>query len=140
MEELKKYFQKLKPDILITFGPDGEYGHSEHIVTGATVVDLLLKEGWVDKYPLYFPIDKKSDVIQGDGNSYADEKYLNVVITYSDSDELKSFEAAKCYITQFKPEEVMEWNETATADKKNTKVFRRFSVFKGMNKDFDFKK
>ncbi len=45
IDELKTYIQKLKPDILITFGPDGEYGHSEHIVTWAIVTELLLREG-----------------------------------------------------------------------------------------------
>jgi LmbE family N-acetylglucosaminyl deacetylase len=43
MEELKKYIDRINPDLLLTFGPDGEYGHSEHIVTGAMVTELLLK-------------------------------------------------------------------------------------------------
>lgn len=139
-EKLKTNIQQLQPDLLITFGPEGEYGHSEHIVTGATVIDLLLREGWVEKYPLYFPIDKKGDVTEEDGNSFADEKYLNVAITYSDSDELKSFEAAKCYVTQFKPQEVKELIETEAANKSNTKYFRKFSVSKGLKTEFDFKK
>ena len=70
MKELKMYIQQLQPDVLLTFGPDGEYGHSEHIVTGAVVTELLLREGWVDKYPLYFPVDIKEDVVEDDELGY----------------------------------------------------------------------
>ena len=96
MEELKNYFEKLKPDVLITFGPDGEYGHSEHIVTGAIVTELLLKEGWVDKYPLYFPVDIKEDVVDDPDLSYIDKSYINLKVVFTDEDEQKMIEAEKC--------------------------------------------
>jgi len=131
-DSLKKYIQQLKPDVLISFGPDGEYGHSEHIVTGATLVDLLLREGWVDKYPLFFPADKKEDVLPGDENSYVDEQYMNAAVTYTREDELKLFEAAKCYVTQTTAAEIQELIENVSADTTKTKYFRRFTVQKGI--------
>ncbi|MFZ1370909.1 MAG: PIG-L family deacetylase [Ferruginibacter sp.] len=135
MDSIKKYLEQLKPDVLITFGPDGEYGHSEHIVTGATVVDLLLREGWVDKYPLYFPVDKKEDFIPGGDISYVDDRYMNVAVTYSVEDERKLFEAAKCYVTQTTAAEIQELVETVSADTKKTKYFRRFTVMKGIKSE-----
>jgi len=128
MEEMKKYIQKINPDVLLTLGPDGEYGHSEHIVTGAMVSEILLREGWVDKYPLYFPVDLKEDVIDDDELSYIDKKYINLKVTYSDEDEQKMIEAGKCYVTQFTPEEIKELIEQVTKDKANTKYFRRFTI------------
>lgn len=128
MGELKKYIEKFNPDVLITFGPDGEYGHSEHIVTGAIVTELLLKEGWVDKYPLYFPVDIKEDVIDDDGLSYIDKKYINLKVLYSDEDKQKMIEAGKCYVTQFTPEEMKEMTDVVTKNKANIKYFRRFMV------------
>lgn len=139
MEKLKMYLQQLQPDVLLTFGPDGEYGHSEHIVTGAVVAELLLREGWVDKYPLYFPVDIKEDVVEDNDLGYVDREYLNLRVHYSDEDEKKMFEAAKCYVTQFTPEEVRELIESESSNRANIKFFRRFSVSKGMEKDFDFK-
>lgn len=136
--ELKKNIEQLQPDILVTFGPEGEYGHSEHIVTGATVIDLLLREGWVDKYPLFFPVDKKGDTDDYDENGFVEQQYINVTITFSDEDESKSFEAAKCYVTQFTKEEIIELIETETANKSNVKYFRRFSIAKGNKNDFGF--
>lgn len=62
--------KKINPDVLLTFGPDGEYGHAKRIVTGAMVTELLLREGWVDKYPLFFLIDIREDVIDDDDLSY----------------------------------------------------------------------
>jgi LmbE family N-acetylglucosaminyl deacetylase len=136
MEELKKYIDKLNPDLLLTFGPDGEYGHSEHIVTGAMVTELLLKEGWVDKYPLYFPVDIKEDVIDDDELSYIDRKYINLKVIYSDEDEQKMIEAGKCYVTQFTQEEIKDLIDVVTKDKANTKYFRKFSVSQKARTEF----
>lgn len=136
MEELKKYIEKLHPDLLITFGPDGEYGHSEHIVIGAMVTELLLTHGWVDKYPLYFPVDAKEDVMDDDELSYVDKKYFNLSIVYTDEDKQKMIEAGKCYVTQFTPAEMKALIDVATKNKKNTKHFRRFIVSQKTRTEF----
>jgi LmbE family N-acetylglucosaminyl deacetylase len=136
MGNLKRLISQLRPDVLITFGPDGEYGHSEHIVVGATVIDLLLREGWVDKYPLYFPVDIKDEVTDDDDLSYVDSLYLNLRIDYSDKDEQKSFEAAGCYVTQSTPREIKDLIDQKSKDTSNRKYFRRFAVQKGMHQEF----
>lgn len=136
MEELKKYIEKIDPDVLLTFGPDGEYGHSEHIVTGAIVTEILLKEGWVEKYPLYFPVDIKEDVIDNEELSYIDKKYINLKVVYADEDKQRMIEAGKCYVTQFTPEEMKEMADAVTKSKANTKYFRRFMVSGGSRREF----
>jgi hypothetical protein len=82
----------------------------------------------VDKYPLYFPVDIKEDVIDDDQLSYIDKKYINLQVIYSVEDEQKMIEAAKCYVTQFTPEEIKELTDQVTKNKANTKYFRRFIV------------
>lgn len=136
MIELKKHIEKINPDLLLTFGPDGEYGHSEHIVTGSMVTETLLREGWVDRYPLYFPVDIKEDVIDDDELSYIDRKYINLKVIYSDEDEQKMIEAAKCYVTQFTPEETKELIDLVTKNKANTKYFRKFIVSQKTRTEF----
>lgn len=136
IEELKKHIERIQPDVLITFGPDGEYGHSEHIVTGAIVTELLLKEGWVEKYPLYFPVDIKEDVLDNDQLSYIDKKYTNLKIVYSDEDKQKMIEAGKCYVTQFTPEEMQEMSDVVTQNKANARYFRRFMVSQKSRTEF----
>lgn len=49
---LKEKIASINPDFILTFGPDGDTNHAEHIVTGAADTELLLRESWVDKYPL----------------------------------------------------------------------------------------
>lgn len=123
---LKKYIDSLKPAVLITFGPDGEYGHSEHIVVGASVTEILLKEGWIEKYPLYFIAWKKEQVTDDDDLSYVADKYLDAEISYSDKDERKSLEAMKCYVSQYTSEEMKDAIEQQANDKTNTVSFRKF--------------
>jgi LmbE family N-acetylglucosaminyl deacetylase len=126
LSELKIYIDSLKPDVLITFGPDGEYGHSEHIVVGASVTELLLKEGLVDKYPLYFLAWRKQQVTDDDDLSYVADEYLDVEITFSEEDKQKYFEAYKCYTTQFTNEEIKEAIDKQKTDPVNKVTFRRF--------------
>ena len=136
IEELKVYIEKLKPDVLITFGPDGEYGHSEHIVTGAIVTELLLREGWVDKYPLYFPMDTEAAVAEDHLIGYVDKRYINLTLAFSEEDEQKMLEAAKCYTTQFTVDEIEELTNEVKRDKSNTKYFRKFQVAYGNKNEF----
>lgn len=124
---LKAKIEELKPDAIITFGPDGEYGHSEHIVIGSIVQELLLREGWADKYPLYYPVATKEEVEDDDSIGYIDPRYINVSIKYNDADNSRYMEAAKCYVSQFTPEEIAETIDLAKKEKKMTANFRRFA-------------
>lgn len=134
--ELKKLIEDMQPDILITFGPDGEYGHSEHIVVGATVTELLLREGWVKKYPLYYLAWKKEQVQDNDDLGYVDSRYLEYEISFSDEDEKKSIEAAKCYVTQFTQEELQDEEDLRMSDTTSKISFRKLQApEKGKVKD-----
>ena len=138
LDTLKVLIPAIKPDIIITFGPDGDTHHSEHIVTGATVTELLLQEGWVEQYPLYYvawtrELGKMADL------GYVHEKYFNIKIDYSNEDELKALEAYKCYVTQFTAEEMKEDFQKKTKDANNFLHFRRFVVQKGLRNAFFIK-
>lgn len=125
---LKERLAALTPDALFTFGPDGEYGHSEHIVIGAAVTELLLRDGLVDRYPLYYFAWTKEQVLDDGDLSYADARYLDAKTGYTDEDEQKSFEAARCYATQSTPEEIDQLVRRESSDKANTLYFRRLHV------------
>ena len=63
-------------------------------MTGAVVTGLLLREGWVDKYPLFFPVDVKEDVTGDDDLGFIDRQYINLKVDYTDGDEQRMIEAA----------------------------------------------
>jgi LmbE family N-acetylglucosaminyl deacetylase len=132
---LKEKITELNPDAIITFGPDGDTHHSEHIVVGAAVTEILLREGWADKFPLYYmAFSKLPDDTEELG--YVHEQYFNVKVNYSQEDEDKAVAAYKCYETQFTSEEMQTEINRRIKDKSNAAYFRRFYVKKGMQKDF----
>lgn len=137
-DSLLKLIPLLNPDVILTFGPDGDSHHSEHIVIGSVVTEILLAEGWVKKYPLYyvaFTNEEKGE--GGEANSvHVDKQYFNVKIDFTDEDELKGLEANRCFVSQFTPEELNQYHKEKISDKNNTIHFRRFTVKKGMQKDF----
>jgi N-acetylglucosamine malate deacetylase 2 len=136
MDSLRLKIPLLKPNLIITAGPDGDTHHSEHIVVGAAVTELLLAEGWVETYPLYHFTWKKG-VESVDPGGYTDEQYFNVQISYSEEDERKAIQALHCYVTQYTPEELKEEAGRKLKDPTNTIYFRKFVVMKGLKNDFD---
>lgn len=135
-EKLKQSIVDFKPDLIITFGPDGEYGHPEHIIVSSLVTELLLREGWVDKYPLYYFGWTKSLEEDGDGwVRYADDQYFNVEVTYTDEDEQKAAQAIRCYSSGFSTAE-MEEMTAFERDRENKLYFRKFVTEKGVQQNF----
>ncbi|PZR27329.1 MAG: hypothetical protein DI535_10915 [Citrobacter freundii] len=135
MDSLKSRIPMLAPDIIITAGPDGDTHHSEHIVVGATVTELLLAEGWVEKYPLYhFAWEKGVESVEDGG--YVDEQYFNVKVSFTKEDEKKAIEAMNCYVTQYTAEELKQEAANKLKDVSNAIYLRRFVVKKGTTDDF----
>ena len=135
LDTLKKLLPQINPEFIITFGPDGDTHHSEHIVTGAAVTELLLREGWVDRYPLYYLAWSKH-VGEMFDLGYVDEQYFNVKIAYTQEEENKALEIMPCYVTQFTADEIKEDRERKTGDTNNVIYFRRFVTTKGMRTGF----
>ncbi len=124
---LKEKIEEINPDLIITFGPDGDTGHPDHRAIGDFVTEIVLKEGWYEKYPIYFMAWSKAEI--DDPNlGYVDPKYLNVSISFSDQDEEKSFESIRCHKSQFSDEDANEWIESERKKESNTFYFRELSV------------
>ena len=137
LDLLKEEIAIINPDFMLTFGPDGDSHHAEHIVTGAAVTELLLREDWVEKYPLYYLAwskDQASGLIEELG--YVNHQYFNVQISYTQEQETKALEIMPCYVTQYTPDELREDRERKLKDKNHTIYFRKFAVKKGMQQGF----
>ncbi|RYY67932.1 MAG: PIG-L family deacetylase [Chitinophagaceae bacterium] len=135
LDSLKLRIPVINPDIIIAAGPDGDTHHSEHIVVSGAVTELLLAEGWVEKYPLYYFAWEKG-MISVDPGSYMDPRYFNVKISFSAEDEKKAIEALHCYVTQYTAEELKEEADRKLKDAANTQYFRKFVVLKGLREEF----
>lgn len=135
VQMLKEKITSINPAFIVTFGPDGDTSHSEHIVTGASVTALLLREGWTEKYPLFYLAwtpeqGKHLDL------GYVDNQYLNVKISYTQEKENKALEMMPCYVTQYTAEEIAEDRRKKVEDKSNFVHFRQFVVKKGLRNRF----
>jgi N-acetylglucosamine malate deacetylase 2 len=135
MDSLRVQIPLINPDVIITAGPDGDTHHSEHIVVGGAVTELLLAEGWVEKYPLYYFAWKKG-AESVDAGSYMDDQYFNVKVSFTTEDEKKAIEALNCYLTQYTAEELKDEAANKLKDISNTIYFRKFVVKKGLKNDF----
>lgn len=135
LELLKEKIPAIDPDFIITFGPDGDTSHSEHVVAGAGVTALLIREGWAERYPLYYVAWTHDQGKQFDLVS-VHERYMNIRIHYTQDEENKALEMMPCYVTQFTPEEIREDREKKVAEKTNAIHFRRFAVAKGLRDRF----
>lgn len=111
-EELTELFRELSPDAIVTWGPDGGYGHPEHRLVGAVVTQLVQRRAEGAPEALLYvgipaerlPEEQPPGGIPWQGTAM---EYLTVQVPYSPAD----FEAVKasfaCYRSQF-PEEALE--------------------------------
>ncbi|MBG9376969.1 PIG-L family deacetylase [Panacibacter sp. DH6] len=135
-ESLIQNIPIINPDIIITFGPDGDTHHAEHIVIGGAVTEVILQNGWVDKYPLYYvAYDRTSPGLEAVG--FMDSKYINVEITYSEEEELIGLAANKCYVSQIAPAEMQEDYDRKRKDTINKSFFRKFVIKEGRQVNFE---
>lgn len=111
-QELAALFARLQPDVVITFGPDGGYGHTEHRLVGAVVTTLMQKE--VEGAPdhlLYvgIPDELLPDTLPPNSLPYqpTPSKYLTVQVPFTAEDGDVVAKAFACYKSQF-PEELLQ--------------------------------
>ncbi len=135
-ESLAEQIAAIDPGIILSFGPDGDSHHAEHIVVGGAVTEVILQKAWVDKYPLYYiAYTHPSAGLEELG--YMDEKYINVEISYSQQDELIGLSANKCYVSQQTPSEMQDDNDSKLKDSVNKSFFRRLAVKQGRRTSFE---
>jgi LmbE family N-acetylglucosaminyl deacetylase len=140
-DSLKSIIKRLNPNVIITIGPDGDTGHPEHRVISSLTTELILREAWVDRYPLYFFIwtKKQADryaTLGMDDLMYADDQYINLSVKYTEVDEAKAWEAMKCHKSQYTLKEIEESIQMDKTDSLNVLHFRKFIVDKQKRKSF----
>lgn len=132
-EKLVSLIREIHPDAIITFGPDGDTGHLDHKGIGDLVTEVILREGWYEKYPLYFltwPEEKLVAIPQGGLSSlnYVHKNYRNIHIKYSEENRQKLFQSLYCYKSQLTEKDVQEWIDAELKDSSFTTYFRQLII------------
>ncbi|HUG53906.1 MAG TPA: PIG-L family deacetylase [Vicinamibacteria bacterium] len=107
---LARLMSDLRPDVVVTFGPEGAYGHPDHRLVGAVVTQLVQKGA--DGAPavlLYpgFPSDRLPPPAAG-GLPWSPTaaRFLTVRVPYRAEDMAASRAALACHQTQFRPDQI----------------------------------
>lgn len=128
-DDLRRVLESLSPELIVTFGPDGDTGHADHRIISALVTELRL-QGVPSTFPnlLYLAWTREQASLWEElGLSYVDEAYIDTVVRFTVEDEEKSLESIRCYRSQLSPEEIDLWIKTERDDTTNLRYFRTFS-------------
>jgi len=118
-DNIDSLFTTYRPDVVITWGSDGGYGHPDHRIVSTLVTEVFQAQDSIPKQLLYvgWPTDKSlaDDELKTNLAQYLVEnlhktqrKYLSYRIPYDEKDMLIAKEAMRCYYSQFTSEEQNE--------------------------------
>jgi LmbE family N-acetylglucosaminyl deacetylase len=117
-QDIARLFSEVKPDVVITWGPDGGYGHSDHRLVGSAVTAIFQQggESWPEMvfYPAIpefqskdFP-EAKTRVGQYMQSQWGltEQEFLPYRVSYEQEDFDLARQAYSCNASQFTEEEM----------------------------------
>ena len=110
--EVRKLMAQLRPDTVVTWGPDGGYGHPDHRLVGDVVTQVVQAQAEGAPVRLLYPglpADRLRRRPEPGDPPWAgtDPRFLTVRIPYDDADLAATRKALACHKSQF-PAEQME--------------------------------
>jgi LmbE family N-acetylglucosaminyl deacetylase len=134
LEHISKLFHRvhelildLKPTALITFGPDGVYGHPDHTTVGNVVTSVFQHQRFDFPCQLYYPginreilsatLPDNSNIIER-GTFPLDTQYLPVKISFSDQDTETAKSSLCCHKSQFTNQQIEKMVKRLYDDRK----------------------
>ncbi len=130
-ERIHAKIEELKPDIILTFGPDGDTGHPDHRMVGLFITEILLRENWahtIDLYHFGWTKEQTAKFPEDWGLGNVHPNYLNTTIHFTPEEEEKAFSSMQCHESQFTKEAFSEWIAAERADTTNVLYFRKFAL------------
>ena len=108
--KLKTLLGEIRPDAIVTWGPDGGYGHPDHRLVSAMVTELV-QAGETTARLYYAGLPKsrlQSDAVKAlrfpaPFKPVLDD-VLNVRVPYTPSDSARARKSLECHASQFTPE------------------------------------
>jgi LmbE family N-acetylglucosaminyl deacetylase len=111
VQAVRKLFTTLRPDVVVTWGPDGLTGHPDHRLVHAVVTQVFQEDepGWPrGLYYPGFPRDRGATAPALPGFSpppLTAERHLTVRVPYDETDARKARASFACHRSQFTPAE-----------------------------------
>ena len=117
-ERVTKLLAELTPQAVVTWGPDGVTGHTDHRMIGNLVTEIVQRGGTGVPSRLYYvglpaerlaglkPAGSPGSGVPSDIAVVA-ERYLPIRIAYSEADARKAADSLACHKSQYTPEELV---------------------------------
>jgi LmbE family N-acetylglucosaminyl deacetylase len=118
-EHIVRLMAELTPQAVVTWGPDGVTGHTDHRMIGNLVTEVVQRGGKGVPSRLYYvglPAERLAALPPPSASAGAGvprdlavvaERYLPVRIAYSEADARKAAESLACHKSQYTPEELV---------------------------------
>jgi LmbE family N-acetylglucosaminyl deacetylase len=107
--KIRELLAQVRPDAVITWGPDGGYGHPDHRLVSAVVTEAV--QAGVDGAPcrLFYPglpADRARSRLGHQRWAVTDPRFLTVRVPYDAVDLASTRRAFSCHLSQFSPEQI----------------------------------
>lgn len=103
-QDVERIIAAGKPDLVITWGPDGGYGHGDHRMVGAIVTEVVQAMPAAQRPELLYPgipLGNIPAMPELKGWAETDPTLLTVSYTYGADDLTRATAATQCHKTQF---------------------------------------
>ncbi len=107
VQKIRELLAQVRPDVVITWGPEGGYGHPDHRLVGAVVTEVV--QAGADGAPsrlLYSGIPADHARSADPRWAVIDPRYLTVRVPYDDVDLAATRRAFACHRSQFAPDQI----------------------------------
>jgi LmbE family N-acetylglucosaminyl deacetylase len=125
-DRVRKLFEELQPDVVITWPSSGWTGHPDHRIVSAVVTEVFQSKPWVHPAQLYYPGVPAGRLPESHPLSAAsmDPRYLSVEISVSPQDYEKAKHAWLCHQSQYTPDQIEELHQSLVSTQKGTAHFQ----------------
>ncbi|MET0535754.1 MAG: PIG-L family deacetylase [Steroidobacter sp.] len=121
-ERVRKLFEELQPDAVITWGPSGWTGHPDHRLVSAIVTEVFQSERWVRPTQLYYPgVPTGPNPIPV---ATVDERFVNVRIDLEPRDYEKAKASWLCHRSQYTPEQIEQMHQSLVSLQQGVAYFQ----------------
>jgi len=100
---LQKVLDELRPDAIVTWGPDGGYGHPDHRLVQDAVTELVQRGGTTSRL---FYVGISPEQVKGTLGPFSaffttDARYLTVHVAFTEADLEAARRSYRCHQSQF---------------------------------------
>jgi len=103
LKDVADLIESLRPDAIITWGPDGGSNHMDHRLIGDTVTGVYLSRDWGKEIGLYYYGTPVSQIDDEDAQTRFGvlDRYLTTAVRYTPEDFDAAAAALRCHTSQF---------------------------------------